>query len=150
MLKKDILGVDFGDEKQNIVVSKERCALLVTTLKGCISASRDVHCGVSFDEFRSTMEKVRDAFTSIPTRRGLLSSYNKLLREEPRFVFLNGNKKLLSAIRDCRTMLVEVLAAPTRYRELVSGKPLFGGFKDASSHCVGGDDFLGKASCVLL
>ena len=52
-------------------------------------------------------------------------------------MFLHHDKKFLSAIKDGRTMLVEVIAAPTLCRELVSNWPLSVGVKDASSHGVG-------------
>jgi hypothetical protein len=147
MLRKDLLGFDFDGEQHTIAVNEERRAVLVTTLKGWTRASRDAHCGVPFDEFRSTMEKVRHAFTAIPAGRGLLSPYNKVLSKEPKFVFLHRNKKLLSAVKDCRTMLKEALAAPTPCRELVSRWPSFVGVKDASAHGVGGVIFGEGLAC---
>ena len=76
-----------------------------------------------------------------------MSPYNKVLAAEPAFVFLHRNKKLRSAIADCRTMLQDALARPTPCRELVPDWPSFVGVKDASIHGVGGVVFGEARSC---
>ena len=94
------------------------------------------------------MAKIRHAFTAIPAGRGLLSPCNRLLAKQPPFVFLSLNQPLLTAVRDCRTLLRESSAFPTRCRELVAGWPDYVGVKDASKHGVGGVVFGEGKACT--
>ena len=61
-----------------------------------------------------------------------------MLGNEPNNVFLQCNKPLLSAIRDCRHLLEISTKNPTPCKELVTGWPHFIGVKDTSSHVIGG------------
>jgi hypothetical protein len=85
---------------------------------------------------------------SIPSGKGLLSPCNNILAKEPPFVFLKRNKKLLQAIKDCRTIIHEATRDPTACRELVMGAPDFVGVKDASVHGVGGIIIGQETECV--
>ena len=53
-------------------------------------------------------------------------------------IFLQRNKPLLSAIRDCLHILEISTKNPTACKELVTGWPYYIGVKDAFSHGIGG------------
>ena len=57
-----------------------------------------------------------------------------MLGKEPKNIFLQCNKPLLSDIRDCRHLLEMSTKNPTQCKELVTGWPHYIGVKDASSH----------------
>ena len=69
--------------------------------------------GISFEEFRTYLEKLRYAFITIPSGKGLLSLCNQMLGKEPKNILLQCNKPLLSAIRDCRHLLEMSTKNPT-------------------------------------
>jgi hypothetical protein len=64
----------------------------------------------------------------------LLSPCNRILKRQPPYVYLHRNKRLLTAIEGCRTLLRESTKVPTRCRQLVTGWPDYIGFVDASGH----------------
>ena len=61
-----------------------------------------------------------------------------MLGKEPKNIFLQCNKPLLSDIRDCRHLLEMSTKNPTPCKELFTGWPHYIGVKDASSHVIGG------------
>ena len=101
-----------------------------------------------FKEFESTVQKLRHAFISVPTGKGMFSACNSIIRKKPAVVWLHSNKPLRVAMEDCRTILRESMAAPTRCRELVTGWPDYVGVKDASGHGVGGIIVGEGSACV--
>ena len=123
-LTKDILGFTFdGDNKTLWLESPKRDALL-TTMKQWIRAANRTKGGIPFDEFRSIIAKLRHAFISIPSGKGLLSPCNAILRMQPPIVYLHSKNRLLrQAICDCRTLLRESTVAPTKCSELVAAWP---------------------------
>ena len=139
-LMKDILGFEFDGSPgaKTIQLEEPKRLMLLQCLQQWIRASRDPTAGIPFQEFRSIIAKVRHAFVSIPSGKGLLSPCNNILAKEPPVVFLHRNKKLLQAIKDCRTLIREATKDPTSCKELVMGAPEFVGVKDASVHGVGG------------
>ena len=139
-LEKDLLGFDFNGEpgQHTMWLEAPKRDKLLTILHGWCRAGADRNLGIPFDVFRSTTYQLRWAFISIPQGNGLLSPFNKVLAKEPRFVFLHRNKHLFEGVRDCRTLLRESVAEPTRCKELVQGWPDYIGVKDASKHGVGG------------
>ena len=84
------------------------------------------------------MAKIRHAFTCNPMGSGLLSSCNRILKLKPSYVYLSRNKRLLTSLEGCRTLLRESTKDPTRCSQLIQGWPDFIGFGDASGHGVGG------------
>jgi hypothetical protein len=74
----------------------------------------------------------------IPAGRGLLSPCNRVLRCQPKYVYLQRNREVLTAIEGCRTLLRESTMEPTRCREVVAGWPDYIGIVDASGHGAGG------------
>ena len=58
--------------------------------------------------------------------------------KSPPYIYLNRNKPLLAAIKDCWHLLKLSTEFPTPCKELVTGWPHYIGVKDASSHGVGG------------
>ena len=68
----------------------------------------------------------------------LLSPCNRILKLQPSYVYLNRNKRVLTSIEGCRTLLRESTQEPTRCRELIPGWPDYIGFVDASGHGAGG------------
>ena len=61
-----------------------------------------------------------------------------MLGKEPNNVFLQCNKPLLSAIRDCCHLLEMSTKNPTPCKELVTECSQYRGVKDTSSHGIGG------------
>ena len=94
------------------------------------------------------ISKLRHAFVSIPSGKGLLSPCNAVLRAQPTSVYLHRNHFLRQALSDCRTLLRESTLAPTLCKELVAGWPDFVGVKDASGHGVGGIIVGENKACV--
>ena len=121
---------------------------LLTILKGWLRAGRNCGGGVPFGEFQSVISKLRHAFISIPNGKGLLSPCNKILRLEPKVVYLHRNRVLHTAIADARCLLQESTLAPTKCTELVSGWPGYVGTKDASKYGVGGCIVGDAKACV--
>ena len=71
--------------------------------------------------YESVVAKVRHAFISIPAGKGLLSPFNRLrqMQPPPPIVFSHRNIPLLSAVRECRSLLRASTTKPTGCRELV-------------------------------
>ncbi len=138
MLIKDILGFTFdGDNKTLWLEEPKRHAILVF-LKGWLRTSRRSNRGIPFEEFRSVLSKIRHAFISIPAGNGLLSPCNRILKVEPKFVYLQHNKTLYNTIATIRTFLRDTACKPTKCKQLVPGHPHFIGIDDASGYGVGG------------
>ena len=147
-LVKDILGFTFDGLEKTIWLEEPKRDALLTTLQGWLRAAHRREAGVPFGEFQSVIAKLRHAFTSIPSGKGLLSPCNTVMRLEPEFVYLHRNQPLQEAITDCRTLLRESTLAPTKCAELVTGWPDFVGIKDASSHGVGGIIVGENVACI--
>ena len=137
-LTKDILGFTFDGENKTLWLESPKRDALLTTMKQWIRAANRTKGGIPFDEFRSIIAKLRHAFISIPSGKGLLSPCNAILRMQPPIVYLHKNRLLRQAICDCRTLLRESTVAPTKCSELVAAWPDFVGVKDASGHGIGG------------
>jgi hypothetical protein len=92
---------------------------LLTILWGwvCTGTGHWGSAGIPFKEFESTIAKIRHAFTCIPMGASLLSPCNRILNFKPSYVFLNQNKRVLTAIEGCRTLLRE----STKGKQLVAG-----------------------------
>ena len=149
-VEKDILGFDFdGTPYQHTMwLEANKRATLLALLQSWLRAAKDRNHGIEFKLFESTAMQLRWAFISIPQGNGLLSPINRVVAKKPHFVFLHRNKLLLEAIRDCRTLLRESVAVPTKCRELVTGWPDYVGIKDASVHGVGGVIFGKNKACI--
>jgi len=146
--RKTILGFDFDGEHKTMWLEDAKREILLTVLKGWIRTAKRGRGGILFEEFRSVTAKIRHAFTCIPQGVAFLSPVNRILKVEPRIVYLHKNRKLLQAIVACRTLLRESFKEPTRCRELVSRWPDFVGIVDASSHGVGGVVFGEGSKCI--
>ena len=68
--------------------------------------------------------------------------------KEPNNVFLQCNKPLLSAIRDCRHILEISTKNPIPCKELVTLWTHYIGVKDASSHGIGGIIMGEEKACI--
>ena len=137
-LIKDILGLTFNGDDKTVWLEDDKRNALLTVLHGWIRSSDSRTHGIPFNEFRSVLAKLRHAFLTIPTGRGLLSPFYRILAKQPTFVFLHRNKNLITALQECRIFLHESVLAPTKCSSLVSAWPDFVGIKDASKHGVGG------------
>ena len=135
---KDVLGFDFDGVKKTLWLESEKRDVILTVLHGWLRAATTKAHGIKYEEFESTIGKVRNAFISIPAGRGLLSPCNAILRIKPPVVYLHKNKFLWEAVQDCRTLLRESTTKPTRCKELVAAWPDYIGVKDASGQGVGG------------
>ena len=71
-----------------------------------------------------------------------------MLGKEPRDIFLQQNKPLLSAILDCRHLLELSTKNPTPSKELVTRFPHYIGVKDASRHVNGGIIMREEKACI--
>ncbi len=111
---------------------------LLTILRGWIRTGHRGSAGIPFKEFELTIAKIQHAFTCIPMGASLLSPCNRNLKLQPSYVYLNRNKRVLTSIEGCRTLLRESTREPTRCRELIPGWPDYIGFVDASGHGAGG------------
>ena len=147
-LTKDILGFTFDGDNKTLWLENPKREALLTTLKQWLRQSRRKRGGIPFEEFQSTISKLRHAFVSIPSGKGLLSPCNTILRLQPQSVYLHRNKHLQQAVADCRTLLRESTTAPTKCAELVAAWPDFVGVKDASGHGVGGVIVGENKACV--
>jgi len=148
LLHKDILGFTFDGLEKTIWLEKPKRDALLEMLRMWIRKASKGKEGILFVEFQSVISKLRHAFVSIPNGRGLLTPCNQVLRGEPKYIFLHRNDKLLTAIKDCRTLLRESTLAPTKCYELVSKWPDFVGVKDASGHGVGGVIIGENMACI--
>lgn len=147
-LKKDCLGFTFDGAAKTMQLEEPKKEFLLATFTKWIRTAKHKSAGIAFPEFESIIAKVRHAFMCIPEGRGLLTPMNKLLRKRPPMVFLQQNKRLLTALKDCRTILREATRNPTKCSELVMGEPDYVGVKDASVHGVGGIIIGDNKKCV--
>jgi hypothetical protein len=147
-LLKDCLGFTFDGEAKTMQLEEPKREFLLATLTKWIRTANHKAGKIPFNEFESVIAKIRHAFMCIPAGKGLLTPMNKLLRLRPEMVNLHRNKKLLVALKDCRTLLREATKDPTRCKELVMGEPDFIGVKDASIYGVGGVIFGENQQCV--
>lgn len=135
---KTLLGFDFDGKSKTMWLEAAKREKLLTILRGWIRTGHKGTAGIPFKEFESTIAKIRHAFTCIPMGASLLSPCNRVLKVKPAYVYLNRNKRVLTAVEGCRTLLRESTKEPTRCRQLVTGWPDYIGFVDASSHGAGG------------
>ena len=147
-LQKDCLGFTFDGEAKTMQLEEPKKEFLLATQTKWIRTAKHKSAGIAFPEFESIIAKMRHAFMCIPEGRGLLTPMNRLLRKRPPMVFLQRNKRLLTALKDCRTILREATRDPTKCSELVMGEPDYVGVKDASVHGVGGIIIGENKSCI--
>ena len=147
-LRRDLLGFEFDGQVKTMALSEEKRESIAGTVGKWLRCADWAHKGIPSEEFYFTMEKVRHAITAVPVGKGLLSPCNDILALEPSRVFLHRNKKLLSAVEDCRTFLQDSFKQPTPCRELVAVWPSFVGVKDTSLHGVWGIVFGEDRACL--
>ena len=117
LLYKDILGFTFDGLEKTIWLEKPKRDALLELLRIWIRKASKGKEGIPFVEFQSVISKLRHAFVSIPSGKGLLTPCNQVLRGAPKYIFLHRNGPLLTAIKDCRTLLRESTLAPTKCYE---------------------------------
>ncbi|KAL7531899.1 hypothetical protein ACHAWF_003949 [Thalassiosira exigua] len=114
-MQKELLGFDFDGrpgEHTTWLAEKKRPALLLVLrewIRGAATKKK-----VPFKDFESVVEKIRHAFTSLPTGEGLITPLNDMVTLAPPTVFLHKNATLLMAVRDCCTLLSETMVLPTK------------------------------------
>ena len=135
---KTLLGFDFDGINKTMWLESAKREKLLTILRGWIRTGQRGSAGIPFNEFESTIAKIRHAFTCIPMGASLLSPCNRILKLKPPHVFLNRNKRVLTALEGCRTLLRESTKEPTRCKQLIAGWPDYIGFVDASGQGTGG------------
>ena len=94
--RKTLLGFEFDGENKTMWLEEAKREKLLTVLKGWIQAATRGQSGIAFAEFRTVMAKIRHAFMCIPQGLALLSPCNRILRSEPKYVYLHRNKMLQS------------------------------------------------------
>ena len=102
---KTLLGFDFDGIGKTMWLEAAKREKLLTILRGWIRNGHRGSAGIPFKEFEATIAKIRHAFTCIPMGVSLLSPCNRILKVQPPYVFLNQNKRVLTAIEGCRTLL---------------------------------------------
>jgi hypothetical protein len=145
---KTLLGFDFDGVNKTMWLETAKREKLLTILRGWIRTGHRGAAGIPFKEFESTIAKIRHAFTCIPMGNSLLSACNRILRVKPPFIYLNRNKRLLTSLEGCRTLLRESTKDPTRCRQLIQGWPDYIGFVDASGHGAGGVIIGEQSACT--
>ena len=136
--EKTLLGFDFDGIHKTMWLEAAKCKKLLTILQGWPRTGQRGTTGIPFKEFESTVAKIRHAFTCNPMGSGLLSSCNRILKLKPSYVYLSHNKRLLTSLEVCRTLLRESTKDPTRCKQLIQGWPDYIGFVDALGHGAGG------------
>ncbi len=111
--RKTLLGFDFDGNEKTMWLKLAKPEKLLTVLKGWICTGKKGSTGIAFGKFESTIAKIQHAFTSIPAGRGLLSPCNRLLKQQPAYVYLHCNLSILTALKGCRTLLCESTSKPT-------------------------------------
>jgi hypothetical protein len=136
---KEILGFVFhGGNKTMWLSEGKRDAILLLVRTWLRSTRKNARFGIPFREFRSTLYKIRHAFTAIPAGEGLMSPFYRVLSKAPKTVFLQRSKTLYTALEDCRWFLQESVSTPTKCSSLVHGWPDYICVTDASKEGVGG------------
>jgi hypothetical protein len=118
---KTLLGFDFDGKANTIWLEDTKQEKLLATLQSWIRLISHGTGGIPYKQFESTIAKLRHAFTAIPARVGLLSPCNRILAGKPPIVWLSGHKRVLAAVKGCRTLLRESTKDPTQCKELVTG-----------------------------
>jgi hypothetical protein len=77
--RKMLLGFDFDGEGKTMWLKAAKREKLLIILRGWIWTGTQGSAGITFGEFKSTIAKIRHAFTCIPAGRGLLSLCSRLL-----------------------------------------------------------------------
>lgn len=85
-LTKEILGFTFDGDNKTIWLAEDKREKLLATLHQWLRQATREKGGIKFDEFQSTIAKLRHAFISIPSGKGLLSPCNAVLRKQPKYV----------------------------------------------------------------
>ena len=132
-LNKDLLGWTFDGIAKTIELDEAKLADILATLRSWCRATT-----IPFDDFRKTVHKIQNATIGVPAARGLFTEVNKVLRKEPRQVYIKRNTPLLEAVRVFRALLQEAHKSPTKCRQLVVGHPDYVGIMDAAKEGTGG------------
>lgn len=69
-LEKDILGFTFDGDGKTLWLEEPKRAVILQTMHKWIRASNKRQACIAFDEFHSTLSKLRHAFISIPAGKG--------------------------------------------------------------------------------
>jgi len=104
---KALLGFGFDGINKTMWLESAKREKLLTILRGWICTGHRGTAGNQFKEFESTIAKIRHTFTCIPMGASLLSPCNRILKRQPPYVYLHRNKRLLTAVEGCRTLLRE-------------------------------------------
>jgi hypothetical protein len=103
--RKTLLGFNFNGEEKTMWLEEAKRKKLLTILKEWIRAGKRRTTGIPFTKFKSTIAKIRHAFTCISAGVGLLSPCNQLLQKCPGYVYLHKNDNILTALEGCQTLL---------------------------------------------
>ena len=123
---KGVVGFQVDGIKKIIWLAAEKCDALLLMISKWIRGANKVQQqdgigAINFKEFKSVTSKLRHAFIYISQVNGLFSPVNLILALYPELVFLHKNPKLLSVIKDMKTLLRKSTLRPTKYKELISG-----------------------------
>ena len=104
---QNVLGFEFyGNPGEHTICLTEDCRTdILTKLEKWIREGEHRKKGILFEDFRTYFAKLRYALITIPSGKGLFSPCSQMLVKEPKNIFLQRNKSLLSAIRNFRHLL---------------------------------------------
>ena len=102
-----MLGFEFDGNlgKHTIWLTEDRRTDILTKFKKWIREVEHRKMLFPLKNFEYILKKLRCAFITIPYGKLLLSPCNQMLGKDPENIFLQHNKPLLSAIRDCCHLL---------------------------------------------
>jgi hypothetical protein len=81
-----------------MILGNGKCEMLLEVLDRWVRSANGKMRPIEFQEFQSVVSKVCHAFKAILAGKGLMTPCNKLLRMQPKLVFLGRNEKLATAI----------------------------------------------------
>ena len=96
MVQKDILGWTFDGKNKTMELEEDKLQKLMATTKSALRAKQ----GVRFEEFRKMTGKMRHASMGVPGTNGLFSPFNRVLGQEPSYVWFRERHELTKALRD--------------------------------------------------
>ena len=88
---KNVLGFEFdGNPGDNtICLTEDRRTDISTRQRKWIREGENIKKGILFEEFQTYLAKLRYAFITIPSGKGLLTLCNQMLGKDPKNIFLH-------------------------------------------------------------
>jgi hypothetical protein len=134
--EKTLLGFDFDGICKTMWLKSAKREKLLTILRGWTCTGQRGTAGIPFKEFESTVAK--PCLHMQPDGIGTPVIVQSHSKAKTIVRLLSRNKRLLTSLEGCRTLLRESTKDPTRCSQLIQGWPDFISFVDALRHGAGG------------